>query len=305
MREKHLSFAQVNDIFGFRIVARRCPTATSRSACCTSLLKPVPGQVQDYIAIPEGQRLPVAAHHAGQPVCPRGGVQMRTSHERGGGSGVARTGCTKTSAAGNPGPQAPGRDVAAVAVDIQGETRDSAEFWDTSRSTCSPRRGLRLHALQDLALPRDAGGLRLRDPLRRRRPLRRCQRSTASRSRCATSCAATSKSSSLRARGPIRRGWNFIKVRAGPLADPPLPEDDGQMSRASSAKILPGAARRKAWHCRPATCRTPTPRSGSTCALERQPHARRPAHRHRPQAQVLDHRRQRLARLMAERSAPK
>ena len=36
MREKQLTFAQVNDIFGFRVVVGTLPSATWRSASCTS-----------------------------------------------------------------------------------------------------------------------------------------------------------------------------------------------------------------------------------------------------------------------------
>ena len=53
MRDKHLSFAQVSDIFGFRIVV---PTLTD---CYVALgvlhqtYKPLPGRFKDYIAIPK------------------------------------------------------------------------------------------------------------------------------------------------------------------------------------------------------------------------------------------------------------
>src|SRR6478735_6630775 len=53
MREKHLSFAQVNDIFGFRIVVETLPECYSALGVLHQLMKPVPGRFKDYIAIPK------------------------------------------------------------------------------------------------------------------------------------------------------------------------------------------------------------------------------------------------------------
>jgi len=53
MREKHLSFAQVNDIFGFRIVVESLPECYMALGVLHQLMKPVPGRFKDYIAIPK------------------------------------------------------------------------------------------------------------------------------------------------------------------------------------------------------------------------------------------------------------
>ena len=53
MREKHPSFAQVNDIFGFRIVVRTLPECYLALGVLHQLYKPVPGRFKDYIAIPK------------------------------------------------------------------------------------------------------------------------------------------------------------------------------------------------------------------------------------------------------------
>ena len=53
MREKHLSFAQVNDIFGFRIVAATLPECYMALGVLHQMYKPVPGRFKDYIAIPK------------------------------------------------------------------------------------------------------------------------------------------------------------------------------------------------------------------------------------------------------------
>jgi len=53
MVEKHLTFAQVNDIFGFRIVVETLPECYSALGVLHQLMKPVPGRFKDYIAIPK------------------------------------------------------------------------------------------------------------------------------------------------------------------------------------------------------------------------------------------------------------
>ncbi len=53
MSEKHLSFAQVNDIFGFRIVVSSLPECYLALGVLHQLYKPLPGRFKDYIAIPK------------------------------------------------------------------------------------------------------------------------------------------------------------------------------------------------------------------------------------------------------------
>ena len=53
MREKHLSFAQVNDIFGFRIVVQTLSECYMAMGVLHQLYKPLPGRFKDYIAIPK------------------------------------------------------------------------------------------------------------------------------------------------------------------------------------------------------------------------------------------------------------
>jgi guanosine-3',5'-bis(diphosphate) 3'-pyrophosphohydrolase len=54
MVEKRLSFSQVLDIYGFRIIVRDVPTCYLALGALHSLYKPVPGKFKDYIAIPKG-----------------------------------------------------------------------------------------------------------------------------------------------------------------------------------------------------------------------------------------------------------
>jgi GTP diphosphokinase / guanosine-3',5'-bis(diphosphate) 3'-diphosphatase len=53
MHEKHLTFAQVNDIFGFRIVVATLPECYLALGVLHQLFKPLPGRFKDYIAIPK------------------------------------------------------------------------------------------------------------------------------------------------------------------------------------------------------------------------------------------------------------
>ncbi|MDQ5942196.1 MAG: diphosphokinase / guanosine-3,5-bis(diphosphate) 3-diphosphatase, partial [Pseudomonadota bacterium] len=53
MEEKRLSFSQVLDIYGFRVVVRDIPTCYLALGALHSLYKPVPGKFKDYIAIPK------------------------------------------------------------------------------------------------------------------------------------------------------------------------------------------------------------------------------------------------------------
>ena len=53
MREKHLSFAQVLDVFGFRIIVPDVPSCYLALGALHGLYKPIPGKFKDYIAIPK------------------------------------------------------------------------------------------------------------------------------------------------------------------------------------------------------------------------------------------------------------
>jgi len=53
MQEKHLSFSQVLDIYGFRVIVKDVPACYLALGALHSLYKPVPGKFKDYIAIPK------------------------------------------------------------------------------------------------------------------------------------------------------------------------------------------------------------------------------------------------------------
>ncbi len=53
MVEKHLSFSQVLDIYGFRVIVPDVPSCYLTIGALHALYKPVPGKFKDYIAIPK------------------------------------------------------------------------------------------------------------------------------------------------------------------------------------------------------------------------------------------------------------
>ncbi|PLX75587.1 MAG: guanosine-3',5'-bis(diphosphate) 3'-pyrophosphohydrolase [Azoarcus sp.] len=52
MMEKHLSFSQVLDIYGFRVIVHDVPSCYLALGALHSMYKPVPGKFKDYLAIP-------------------------------------------------------------------------------------------------------------------------------------------------------------------------------------------------------------------------------------------------------------
>src|SRR5678815_3714508 len=53
MIEKHLSFSEVHDIFGLRIIVADVPACYLALGALHALYKPIPGKFKDYIAIPK------------------------------------------------------------------------------------------------------------------------------------------------------------------------------------------------------------------------------------------------------------
>lgn len=53
MAEKHLTFSEVLDIYGFRVVVKDIPSCYLALGALHSLYKPIPGKFKDYIAIPK------------------------------------------------------------------------------------------------------------------------------------------------------------------------------------------------------------------------------------------------------------
>ena len=131
MDEKHLSFAQVTDIYGFRVVV------DSLSACYTALgvlhqqYKPLPGKFKDYIAIPKINGYQSLHTTLIGPFGTNIEFQMRTEAMHVvAESGVAAHWLYKANNPSSDASQHLGTQWLQSLLDIQHETRDAAEFWD-------------------------------------------------------------------------------------------------------------------------------------------------------------------------------
>ena len=131
MDDKHLSFAQVTDIYGFRVVV------DTLSACYTALgvlhqqYKPLPGKFKDYIAIPKINGYQSLHTTLIGPFGTNIEFQMRTEAMHVvAESGVAAHWLYKANNPNSDASQRLGTQWLQSLLDIQHETRDAAEFWD-------------------------------------------------------------------------------------------------------------------------------------------------------------------------------
>lgn len=132
MSEKHLSFAQVTDIYGFRVIVPSVIDCYTALGLLHQLYKPVPGKFKDHIAI--GKVNGYQSLHT-TLVGPSGvnvEFQMRTEAMHiVAESGVAAHWLYKVN---NPADATNGDRLGSKwlqsLLDIQDETRDAAEFWD-------------------------------------------------------------------------------------------------------------------------------------------------------------------------------
>ncbi len=138
MKDKHLSFAQVNDIYGFRVVL---PTVID---CYTGLgllhqtYKPVPGRFKDHIAIPKLNGYQSLHTTLVGPSGVNVEFQLRTqSMHLVAESGVAAHWLYKRKEA-EAGADQLGTKWLQSLLDIQQETRDAAEFWEYVRVDLFP-----------------------------------------------------------------------------------------------------------------------------------------------------------------------
>ena len=131
MREKHSGFTTVNDIFGFRVVVQSLNECYLALGVLHQLYKPVPGRFKDYIAIPKGNGYQSLHTTLVSPLGTPVEFQVRTDAMH----AVAETGIAahwmyKSSDAQANDPQKLGAMWLQSLLDIQDETRDSAEFLE-------------------------------------------------------------------------------------------------------------------------------------------------------------------------------
>ncbi|HEX7382687.1 MAG TPA: bifunctional (p)ppGpp synthetase/guanosine-3',5'-bis(diphosphate) 3'-pyrophosphohydrolase, partial [Burkholderiaceae bacterium] len=131
MREKHLSFAQVNDIFGFRIVVGTLQECYLALGVLHQLYKPVPGRFKDYIAIPKANGYQSLHTTLVSPLGTAVEFQIRTEHMHAvAEKGIAAHWMYKVHESGIGEAQRLGSIWLQSLIDIQQETRDAGEFLE-------------------------------------------------------------------------------------------------------------------------------------------------------------------------------
>jgi len=135
MREKHLSFTHVNDIFGFRVVVPTLADCYAAIGVLHQLYKPVPGRFKDYIAIPKANGYQSLHTTLVSPLGTAVEFQVRTEAMHAvAESGIASHWLYKSGDQKGRSPGTVAQELGATwlqsLVDIQDETRDSAEFLE-------------------------------------------------------------------------------------------------------------------------------------------------------------------------------
>lgn len=128
---KHLSFAQVTDIYGFRVIVPSVSDCYTALGVLHQLYKPLPGKFKDYIAIPKINGYQSLHTTLVGPSSVNVEFQVRTeAMHTVAESGVAAHWLYKTSESGSATSNSLGTKWLQSLLDIQDETRDAAEFWD-------------------------------------------------------------------------------------------------------------------------------------------------------------------------------
>ena len=131
MDEKHLSFAQVTDIYGFRVLVPSVNDCYTALGTLHQLYKPVPGKFKDHIAIAKLNGYQSLHTTLVGPSGVNVEFQMRTQAMHVvAESGVAAHWLYKVNNPDGATPDRLGAQWLQSLLDIQDETRDAAEFWD-------------------------------------------------------------------------------------------------------------------------------------------------------------------------------
>lgn len=131
MDDKHLSFAQVTDIYGFRIIVGGLTACYTAMGVLHQLYKPMPGRFKDYIAIPKINGYQSLHTTLIGPFGTNIEFQIRTEAMHVvAESGVAAHWLYKATDPDSDASQSLGTQWLQSLLDIQQETRDAAEFWD-------------------------------------------------------------------------------------------------------------------------------------------------------------------------------
>ena len=139
MDSKHLSFAQVTDIYGFRLILPELIQCYTALGLLHQLYKPVPGKFKDHIAIPKVNGYQSLHTTLVGPSGVNVEFQLRTeSMHLVAEAGVAAHWLYKANASVNQQSERLGTQWLQSLLDIQNETRDAAEFWDHVRVDLFP-----------------------------------------------------------------------------------------------------------------------------------------------------------------------
>jgi guanosine-3',5'-bis(diphosphate) 3'-pyrophosphohydrolase len=131
MVEKNLSFAQVSDIFGFRIVTRELLDCYRALGVLHQLYKPLPGRFKDYIAIPKANGYQSLHTTLVNPVGTAVEFQVRSQAMHAvAEKGIAAHWMYKEHEDGSDASPQQAAVWLQSLIDIQHETRDSAEFLE-------------------------------------------------------------------------------------------------------------------------------------------------------------------------------
>ena len=131
MREKHLTFAQVNDIFGFRIVVANLMECYMAMGVLHQLFKPLPGRFKDYIAIPKANGYQSLHTTLVSPLGTAVEFQIRTEQMHAvAEKGIAAHWLYKSGGAQVQEAQRLGAMWLQSLIDIQDETHDANEFLE-------------------------------------------------------------------------------------------------------------------------------------------------------------------------------
>lgn len=131
MDDKHLTFAQVTDMYGFRIIFDDLYECYTAMGVLHQLYKPLPGRFKDYIALPKVNGYQSIHTTLIGPFGTNVEFQLRTmSMDVVAESGVAAHWLYKAAEPGSDAAQRLGSQWLQSLLDIQHETKDAAEFWD-------------------------------------------------------------------------------------------------------------------------------------------------------------------------------
>ena len=139
MDGKRQSFAQVNDLYGVRIILPRVLDCYTGLGVLHQMYKPVPGRFKDYIAMPKVNGYQSLHTTLVGPASINIEFQIRTeAMDMVAEAGVAAHWLYKINGSGSgPGDQL-GTQWLQSLLDIQNETRDATEFWEHIKVDLSP-----------------------------------------------------------------------------------------------------------------------------------------------------------------------